>query len=88
MIPELGHFALILALCMAVVQGCVPIFGAAKGIAGWVQVAKPAAFGQLFFMALSYGCLTYSCIVHDFSVAYVAHNSNTALPYLYLISGV
>ncbi len=88
MIPELGHFALILALCMAVVQGVVPIFGAAKGISGWVHVAKPAAFGQLFFMALSYGCLTYSCIVHDFSVAYIAHNSNTALPFLYLISGV
>jgi cytochrome c-type biogenesis protein CcmF len=88
MIPELGHFALILALCMAMVQGFLPIFGASKAIAGWVHVAKPAAYGQLFFMLISYGCLTYSCIAHDFSVAYVAHNSNTALPYLYLISGV
>ncbi len=88
MIPEIGHFALILALCMAVVQGILPIVGATKGIAGWVRVAKPAALGQLFFMALAYGCLTYSFVVHDFSVVYVAQNSNTALPFLYLISGV
>jgi len=88
MIPEIGHFALILALCMAIVQGSLPIFGASKNIAGWVHVAKPAAYGQLLFMSLAYGCLTYSFIVHDFSVAYVAQNSNTALPFLYLISGV
>lgn len=88
MIPEIGHFALILALCMACVQGLLPIIGAARGIAGWVHVAKPAAYGQLLFMALAYGCLTYSFIIHDFSVAYVAQNSNTALPFLYLISGV
>ncbi len=88
MIPELGHFALILALCMAVVQGVLAIFGAARNIPGWIQVAKPAAYGQLLFMALSYACLTYSFIIHDFSVAYVAQNSNTALPYLYLVSGV
>ncbi|WKJ92102.1 heme lyase CcmF/NrfE family subunit [Methylomonas montana] len=88
MIPEIGHFALILALCMAVVQGVLPIIGAGKAITGWVHVAKPAAFGQLLFMALAYGCLTASFISHDFSVAYVAQNSNTALPLIYLISGV
>ena len=88
MIPEIGHFALILALCMAVVQGTLPIVGASKGIAGWVRVAKSAALGQLLFMSIAYGCLTYSFVVHDFSVAYVAQNSNTALPFLYLISGV
>jgi len=88
MIPEIGHFALILALCMAVVQGSLPFVGAAKGIAGWVRVAKSAALGQLLFMSLAYACLTYSFVVHDFSVAYVAQNSNTALPFLYLISGV
>ncbi|NOV29019.1 heme lyase CcmF/NrfE family subunit [Methylomonas sp. ZR1] len=88
MIPEIGHFALILALCMAIVQGVLPIFGAAKSITGWVHVAKPAAFGQLLFMGLAYGCLTASFISHDFSVAYVAQNSNTALPLIYLISGV
>ncbi|MCX7102202.1 MAG: heme lyase CcmF/NrfE family subunit [Methylobacter sp.] len=88
MIAELGHFSLILALCMAIVLGTLPIIGAFRGLAGWVAVAKPAAFGQLLFMALAYACLTYSCLTHDFSVKYIATNSNTALPTLYLISGV
>lgn len=88
MIAELGHFSLILTLCMALVLGIVPIIGAFRGLAGWIAVARPAAFAQLLFMALSYGCLTYSCLTHDFSVKYIATNSNTALPTLYLISGV
>ena len=88
MIPEIGHFALILALCMACVQGLLPIVGASRRIAGWVHIAKSAAYGQLLFMGLAYACLTYSFVIHDFSVAYVAQNSNTALPFLYLISGV
>ena len=88
MIPEIGQFALILALSMAIVQGVLPLAGATLRIPGWVHVAVPAAYGQLLFMALAYGCLTYSFIVHDFSVQYVAHNSNTALPFLYLVSGV
>ncbi|WP_031432356.1 heme lyase CcmF/NrfE family subunit [Methylomarinum vadi] len=88
MIPEIGHFSLILALCMAVIQGFLPIIGAARVIPGWVHVARPAAYGQLLFMAISYACLTQAFLTHDFSVAYVAQNSNTALPTLYLISGV
>jgi cytochrome c-type biogenesis protein CcmF len=88
MIAELGHFSLILTLCMALVLGIVPIIGAFRGLAGWIAVARPAAFAQLLFMAVSYGCLTYSCLTHDFSVKYIATNSNTALPTLYLISGV
>ncbi len=88
MIAELGHFCLILACFMAVIQGLLPIIGAQRLTAGWIAVARPAAYGQLLFALLSYGCLTYAFLVHDFSVAYVAHNSNTALPTLYLISGV
>ncbi len=88
MIPELGHFALILALCIALVQVVVPLVGVYRGAANWVAVAVPAARAQLFFMLLAYACLTYSFIVHDFSVAYVAKNSNTDLPLLYRISGV
>ena len=88
MIPELGHFSLILALCMAIILGSLPIIGSFRGYSSWIAVAKPAAFAQLFFMVLSYSCLTYSCLVHDFSVTYIAKNSNTALPTLYLISGV
>ena len=88
MIPELGHFSLILALCMALVLGTLPIFGAYRGYSSWIAVARPTAYAQLLFMALSYGCLTYSCLTHDFSVKYIATNSNTSLPVIYLISGV
>ncbi len=88
MIPEIGQFLLILALCMALVLGTLPIIGAHRGLSGWIAVAKPAAYAQLLFMALSYICLTYSCLTHDFSVKYIATNSNTSLPTLYLISGV
>ncbi len=88
MIPEIGHFALILALCMPVVQAFLPLIGSSRLIVGWINLARPAAYGQLLFMLVSYACLTYSFLVHDFSVAYVAQNSNTALPVLYLVSGV
>lgn len=88
MIPELGHMALILALCMALVQATLPVIGAHKGVASWIAVAKPAARAQLLFMAIAFACLTYAFLVHDFSVQYVAANSNTALPTIYLISGV
>ena len=88
MIPEIGHFSLILALCMSIILAIVPIAGATRLITGWMAVARPCAYGLLFFMALSYGCLTSSFLTHDFSVQYVAMNSNTALPVLYLISGV
>ena len=88
MIPELGHFSLILALCMALILGTLPILGAYRGFSSWIAVARPTAYAQFLFMALSYGCLTYSCLTHDFSVKYIATNSNSSLPVLYLISGV
>ena len=88
MIPELGHFSLILAFSMALIQATLPIVGASRQIPGWIAVARPAARGQLFFMLVSFGCLTWSFIVHDFSVAYVAKNSNSALPLMYRISAV
>ena len=88
MIPELGHFSLILALCMAVILAIVPIVGATRSVSGWIAVARPTAFAQLLFVAIAYGCLTYSFLTHDFSVKYAAMNSNTALPVLYLVSGV
>ncbi len=88
MIPEIGHFALILGFCIAVIQGIVPLAGASLGISRWVAVAKPAALAQFLFVGFSYACLTLSFLQHDFSVLYVATNSNTELPLLYLISGV
>ena len=88
MVPELGHFSLILAFCMSLILGTLPIFGAYRGYSSWIAVARPTAYAQFLFMALSYGCLTYSCLTHDFSVKYIATNSNTSLPVIYLISGV
>jgi len=88
MIPELGHVALILALGMAIIQAIFPVLGAQRGIHSWVALARPVARTQLLFMMVSYGCLTYAFLSNDFSVRYVATNSNTALPTLYLISGV
>jgi cytochrome c-type biogenesis protein CcmF len=88
MIPELGHFALILALVMAVIQSVFPLVGAHTGNLTWMNLAVPAARAQLLFMAVSFACLTAAFITNDFSVAYVAHNGNTETPLIYKISGV
>ena len=88
MIPELGHFALILALCMSVVLGVFPLVGAHRGTMSWVAMARPAAYTVFALLALSYAALTQAFLAHDFTVAYVAHNSNTHLPTLYRVSGV
>jgi len=88
MIPELGHFALMLALCLALVQAVLPLLGAWRGRASWMAVARPAATGQFVFIALSYAALTYAFVANDFSVLYVAQNSNSELPLVYRISAV
>lgn len=88
MIPELGHLAMILALCLAVVQATLPLIGAWRGDRKWMGLAQPAAWGQFAFLGFSFACLTYAFMVDDFSVAYVAHNSNSALPWYYKFSAV
>jgi len=88
MIPELGHFSLIIGLCLAIVLAIFPLIGATTGNVRWMNLAKPVALGQFVFVAIAYGCLTWAFIDHDFSVVYVAQNSNTKLPFMYLISGV
>jgi cytochrome c-type biogenesis protein CcmF len=88
MIPEIGHFALIVALCMALVLGTLPLIGAARGIPQWMALARPVAQGIFVFVVIAYGSLTYSFINNDFSVLYVAEHSNSALPLLYRVAGV
>lgn len=88
MIPELGHFALILALCVSCVLAVVPLAGSFTGHVGWMAIARPAAGAQAFLVFLAYACLTWAFISHDFSVLYVANTSNTSLPLIYRISGV
>ena len=88
MIAELGLLALIIAFCTAVVLGIVPLYGSMQRHSICIAVARPAAWVQLVFVAIAYGCLTYAFLDNDFSVSYVAHNSNSKLPLLYKISGV
>ncbi|HZF24437.1 MAG TPA: heme lyase CcmF/NrfE family subunit [Burkholderiales bacterium] len=83
MIPELGQFALIIALCIALVQGVLPIVGAARGDVAWMNLARPAAQGQFVFVAIAFGCLAYSFVTNDFSVLNVVNNSNSSLPWYY-----
>ena len=88
MIPELGHLAMILALCLACVQGTLPLIGAWRGDRQWMSLAQSAAWGQFAFLAFAFACLTYAFMVDDFSVSYVAQNSNSALPWYYKFSAV
>ena len=83
MIPELGHFALIVALCVALAQSVLPLVGAARGNVAWMRVARPAAQGQFVFVAIAFACLAYSFVSNDFSVLNVATNSNSSLPWFY-----
>ena len=83
MIPELGNFALILAMLLALIQGTLPIIGAARGIPSWVALARPVVQGQFVFVAIAFFCLAYSFVNNDFSVMNVAQNSNSKLPLEY-----
>ncbi|HEX6792302.1 MAG TPA: heme lyase CcmF/NrfE family subunit [Casimicrobiaceae bacterium] len=80
MIPEIGHFALILALLVALAQGVVPMLGAARRDAALMSVAVPAARTQFALVALAFACLAYAFVTSDFSVANVAEHSNSHLP--------
>ena len=88
MIPELGNFALILALCLAVVLATVPMIGSLNNTPGWVALARPAALGQFTFLLISFACLVNAFLSNDFSVLYVAQNGNSQLPVIYKISAV
>ena len=88
MTPELGQFSLALALAVACVQTVFPIIGALRGQHAWIALAKPAALLQCGFVSLAFALLVYAFITNDFSVAYVAHNSNSALPVAYRVSAV
>ncbi len=87
MITELGHFALILAFMIAIVQTVVPLIGAQKRWSGWMAVAEPAAQAQFAFTAFAFGALMWAFVTSDFSVRLVTENSHSAKPMLYKISG-
>lgn len=83
LIPELGHFALIVALLLAITQAILPLIGAQRGNLTLMSVARPAAQGQFVFTVIAFICLAYSFLVNDFSVENVANNSFSQLPELY-----
>ena len=88
MIPELGHFSLIISLGLACILAFFPLLGASIGNSTWIAMARPLARGQFAFTAVAFMCLVYAFVSYDFSVAYVAQNSNSALPLGYRISAV
>ena len=86
--PEIGHYALILALALALIQSVLPIWGSRTGDAVLMGTAGPVALGQFAFIALAFATLTHAYLVSDFSVENVFQNSHSAKPLIYKISGV
>jgi cytochrome c-type biogenesis protein CcmF len=88
MIPELGQVALLIALGVALILGTLPLVGAARGRADWMALARPAARAHGLLVGVAFACLVSSFVRDDFSVLYVASNSNSALPLFYRVAGV
>ncbi|MDQ1108172.1 cytochrome c-type biogenesis protein CcmF [Stenotrophomonas rhizophila] len=88
MLPELGQVLLVCALLAALLQAVLPLWGAQRGRSPWMAVAVPAAFAQLVLVAGAFAVLTIAFVQQDFSVRYVAENSNTLLPLAYRYSAV
>ncbi|MEH6389844.1 heme lyase CcmF/NrfE family subunit [Pseudomonas profundi] len=88
MIPELGQIALIIALFLSLLQATVPLYGAWRGDSLAMSFAQPAAMAQGLFVLFAFLCLVQSFLANDFSVSYVALNSNSALPWYYQVSAV
>jgi cytochrome c-type biogenesis protein CcmF len=88
MIPELGHFALILALLLSATQSAFSLAGAARGNVAWMAAGRSAVVGQFVFTAVAFAALAWSFAERDFSVLYVAANSNSQLPLFYRIAAV
>ncbi len=86
MIPELGHFALVIALALAIAQAVLSLAGAATGRAALLATSRPIATGQFLFILAAFAALAYCFITNDFSVANVATNSNSRLPVAYRIA--
>ena len=88
MIAELGHFALVLSLGVALFQMIVPMIGAARDRASWMESARPAAMAQFGLLGIAFAALTVAFVTSDFSVALVYENSHSAKPMIYKVSGV
>jgi len=87
-VPEIGHFSIVIALVIALLQSVIPLAGAATNNSRWINVAKPTAITQFIFMCVAFVCLAYAFATNDFTVKYVANHSNTYLPLGYKLSAV
>jgi len=87
MFAEIGHYALVLALCVALVQSVLPLVGAQRNEAALMAMAKPAALAQFALVGIAFACLVYAFAVSDFTVSNVVQNSHSDKPTLYKISG-
>jgi cytochrome c-type biogenesis protein CcmF len=88
MIPELGQFALVLALLLAGAQAVFGLLGAHRGDPRWMAVVRPAVAGQFVLVSTAIGVLIHAFVSFDFSVLYVASNSNSALPTFYRVAAL
>ncbi|GAB3733313.1 heme lyase CcmF/NrfE family subunit [Luteimonas pelagia] len=88
LLPEVGQVALLLSLLVALLQGVLPVAGAARGVRAWMDLARPAAYVQFGLLAVAYAILTLGFLAQDFSLRYVAENSNTLLPWYYRVTAV
>jgi len=88
MIPEFGHYALILALCVALIQGILPLIGAHQGRREWLMLARPAAQIVFLLLFIAFVSLAWSFYANDFSVLYVAEHSNSQMPLVYRLGAV
>ena len=88
MTAELGHFLLWLACGVSMVLGTLPLIGASKNRGEWIALARPLALWLFLLVASSFGLLVTLFVQHDFSVLYVAQNSNSALPLYYRVTAV
>ncbi|WP_114636476.1 heme lyase CcmF/NrfE family subunit [Polynucleobacter necessarius] len=88
MISEFGHYALVLALCVAVIQGVLPLLGAHFGRRDWLSLARPSAQTVFLLLAIAFVILAWSFYINDFSVLYVAEHSNSQLPVIYRLGAV
>jgi cytochrome c-type biogenesis protein CcmF len=86
MVPEVGQFALIIALLLALTQATIPLLGASRGNRTWIALAAPTGQAQFIFLAIAFSCLGYSFVTNDFSVLNVATNSNSQLPLHYRLA--
>jgi cytochrome c-type biogenesis protein CcmF len=88
MIPEIGHFALIIALLLSISLGIFPVLGAARNNVVWMSVARPLAYGLTAFVGIAFAALAYAFLSNDFSVLYVSTHSNSQLPAQYRFAAI